>query len=78
MTPELKRARQAVFDGLPWQRYQFHLQQKIQTNVTRQSLKAAVAAGIRAVFNAPGRLTAEALLALTAAKYVSTVPKLTN
>lgn len=36
-----------------------------------------MAAGIRAVFNAPGRLTAEALLALTA-KYISTVSKLVN
>lgn len=72
----LKAARQAVFGGLPWQRCQFHLQQNAQAYVPRQALKAEVAADIRAVFNAPNRATAEALLAQTVTRYAVSAPKL--
>lgn len=74
----LKAARQAVLGGVPWQRCQFHLQQNAQAYVPRQSLKAEVAADIRAIFNAPDRPAAEALLAQTVAKYQTTAPKLAD
>jgi transposase-like protein len=74
----LKAARQAVFGGLPWQRCQFHLQQNAQAYVPRQTLKAEVAADIRAVFNAADRPAAETLLAQTVAKYATTAPKLAD
>ena len=74
----LKAARQAVFGGIPWQRCQFHLQQNAQAHVPRQSLKSEVAADIRAIFNAPDRPAAEALLAQTVAKYAVTAPKLAD
>ena len=65
----LKQARKAVFGGVPWQRCQFHLQQNAQAYVPRQSMKAEVAADIRAVFNAANRQEAERLLAQLVAKY---------
>ena len=74
----LKAARQAVLGGIPWQRCQFHLQQNAQAYVPRQSLKAEVAADLRAIFNAPDRLAADALLAQTVIKYATTAPKLAD
>jgi len=65
----LANARQAVFGGVPWQRYQFHLQQNAQAYVPRQDMKTEVAAGIRAIFNAPSRHEADRLLVLTVQKY---------
>ena len=74
----LKQARQAVFGGVPWQRCQFHLQQNAQAYVTRQELKGQVAADIRAIFNAPDRTEAEALLRKTVAKYAPTAARLAS
>lgn len=65
----LKAARRAVFGGVPWQRCQFHLQQNAQAYVPRQSMKAEVAADIRAIFNAATRHGAEALLVTMVKKY---------
>jgi putative transposase len=72
----LQAARRAVFGGIPWQRCQFHLQQNAQAYVPRQEVKAEVAADIRAIFNAPNRTEAEALLKKTIAKYAQAVPRL--
>jgi transposase-like protein len=74
----LKAARQAVFGGVPWQRCQFHLQQNAGQYVPRQELKSEVAADIRAIFNAPSRHEAEALLRKTVEKYSKSAPKLAN
>jgi putative transposase len=74
----LKQARRAVFGGVPWQRCQFHLQQNAQAFVPRHSLKSEVAADIRAVFNAPNRDEAEALLARLAQKYEKRASRLAN
>jgi putative transposase len=72
----LKAARRAVFGGIPWQRCQFHLQQNAQSYVPRQSMKAEVAADIRAIFNAASRPGAEALLAALVEKYEKRAPRL--
>lgn len=72
----LKNARQAVFGAVPWQRCQFHLQQNAQAYVPRQSMRAEVAADIRAVFNAPNRQEAERLLVQTVEKYDKSASKL--
>src|SRR5690606_36147947 len=72
----LKAARKAVFGGVPWQRCQFHLQQNAQAYVPRQSMKAEVAAAIRALFNAATRLGAETLLAALVQKYEERAPRL--
>ena len=74
--PGLKQARQAVFGSIPWQRCQFHLQQNAQAHVPRQDMKAEVAADIRAIFNAPNRIEADALLAKTVQRYATRYPKL--
>lgn len=76
--PGLKQARRAVFGGVPWQRCQFHLQQNAQAYVPRHSLKAEVAADIRAIFNAASRHDAEMLLAQAIAKYSPKASKLAN
>jgi transposase-like protein len=58
----LQAARKAVFPSVPWQRCQFHLQQNAGHYVPKMSLRAPVAAAIRAIFNAPDREEAEHLL----------------
>jgi transposase-like protein len=74
--PGLKQARQAVFGGIPWQRCQFHLQQNAQAYVPRQDMKAELAADIRAIFNAPNRIEADALLKKTIQRHATRYPKL--
>jgi transposase-like protein len=76
--PGLKQARQAVFGAVPWQRCQFHLQQNAQAYVPRQDMKAQVAADIRAIFNAPNRAEADALLTKTVQRYTKTASKLAD
>jgi len=72
----LKAARKAVLGGGPWQRRQFHLQQNAQAYVPPQSMKAEVAADIRAIFNAATRQGAEALLKATVLKYAESASRL--
>jgi transposase-like protein len=74
----LKQAIRAVFGGVPWQRCQFHLQQNAQAYVPRLSLRAEVAANIRAVFNAANRPEAESLLNRLVQKYEKKAPRLAN
>ena len=74
----LQAARKAVFGGVPWQRCQFHLQQNASAYVPRQELKREVAAEIRAIFNAPNRPAAEALLAQLVAKYAKATSRLAD
>lgn len=72
----LGAARRAVLGGVPWQRCQFHLQQNAQAFVPRFELKSEVAADIRAIFTAPSRAVADALLAQTVQKYAKSASKL--
>jgi putative transposase len=72
----LAAARRAVFGAVPWQRCQFHLQQNAQAYVPKQELKAEVAADIRAIFNAPDKAEAGALLDKAVSKYEKVAPKL--
>lgn len=72
----LAAARRAVFGAVPWQRCQFHLQQNAQAYVPKQELKAEVAADIRAIFNAPDKVEAGALLDKAVSKYEKLAPKL--
>jgi transposase-like protein len=74
----LKAARKAVFPSVPWQRCQFHLQQNAGHYVPKLSLRAPVAANIRAIFNAPDREDAERLLEKLLARYEKIAPKLTR
>jgi transposase-like protein len=72
----LQAARKAVLGGVPWQRCQFHLQQHARAYVPRQELQTAVAADIRAIFNAPNRAEADALLTKMVQKYAPIAARL--
>ena len=72
----LAAARRAIFGGVPFQRCQFHLQQNAQAYVPKAELKAEVAANIRAIFNAPDKAEAVALLDKAVAKYEKGAPRL--
>ena len=72
----LKAARKAVFGGVAWQRCQFHLQQNAQAYVLKQEHKVPTAAAIRAIFNAPTREAAEALLFRQVGEWNKPNPKL--
>ena len=72
----LKAALKAALNGTPWQRCQFHLQQNAQEYVTKQDLKAKVAADIRAIFNADDRAHAEERLKQFVKTYSQSQPKL--
>lgn len=72
----LEAARKAVFPSVPYQRCQFHLQQNAAQYVTRIEQRKAVAADLRAVFNAPSRAEADRLLAATVNKYAEKSPRL--
>jgi transposase-like protein len=72
----LQAARKAVFPSVPWQRCQFHLQQNAGHYVPKMSLRAPVAADIRAIFNAPDRDEADHLLDKFLRRYEKTAPAL--
>ena len=72
----LKAARKAVFPSVPWQRCQFHLQQNAGQYVPKMAMRTAVAADIRAIFNAPDRDEAQLLLEKFLTRYETSAPKL--
>ena len=72
----LKKALQAVFHGVAWQRCQFHLQQNASAFVPKKDMKAAVASDIRDIFNVKNREKAEELLEETIRIYQGTAPHL--
>lgn len=72
----LKAAREARFAGVPWQRCQFHLQQNAGHYVPRISMRAELAADLRAIFDAPDRAEADRRLEMAVRKYEKTAPKL--
>lgn len=72
----LRAALKAAFNASPWQRCQFHLQQNAGHLVTKQELKAPIAAEIAAIFNADSRAHAEERLAGFVAKWSEKQPKL--
>jgi putative transposase len=72
----LSAARQAVFGSVPWQRCQFHLQQNAQSYVPKKEMKSQVARDLRAIFNAPDRAAAEALIRAAVERYAKSAPKL--
>lgn len=72
----LKAARKACFNGVPWQRCQFHLQQNAMQYVPKIYMRLEVAADLRAVYNAPDRREADRQLELAVTKYEKSAPKL--
>ena len=74
----LRKARQALFTGIPWQRCQFHLQQNASQYLPRKRIRAEVAADIRAIFNAPDRAQAEGYLKQIVVKYADIASELAD
>ncbi len=74
----MKAAREARMPGVPWQRCQFHLQQNAGQYVPRLSMRAEVAADLRAIFDSPDRTEADRRLQLAIRKYDKTAPKLST
>lgn len=74
----LRKARRAVFGGLPWQRCQFHLQQNAGSHVPRKAMLKEVAADLRMIFNAPDRAQAESYLKQVVKKYAEVASGLTD
>jgi Transposase, Mutator family len=58
----LRAARLAVFGGIPWQRYQFHLQQNAQAYLPCKEMQTKVSEDIRTIFNAPTRPSQKTIL----------------
>jgi transposase-like protein len=74
----LKAAATARFAGVPWQRCQFHLAQNALHLVPRTSLRPEVAAGLRAIFEAPSWGEAEGRLRTMVEKYSKSAPRLAS
>ncbi|MEQ8788823.1 MAG: IS256 family transposase [Pirellulaceae bacterium] len=72
----LGAARRACFNGVAWQRCQFHLQQNAAQYVPKIAMRLEVAADLRAVFNAPDGNEARRQLDIAVAKYLVSAPKL--
>ena len=72
----LAAARKACFNGVAWQRCQFHLQQNAMQYVPKIHMRAEVANDLRAIFNAPDRHEADRRLDLAVTKYATGAPKL--
>jgi putative transposase len=74
----LRKARQALFPGVPWQRCQFHLQQNASQYVPRKKMPQEVVADIRGIFQAPNREQVKVHLKQIVAKYASFTVNLAN
>jgi putative transposase len=74
----LKPALDARLSGVPWQRCQFHLMHNAMAFVPKPGMRAGVAEGVRAVFDAPDRPEAERQLGIVVKRYRTTAPGLAD
>jgi len=74
----LKAALKTEFGGVKWQRCQCHLQRNAGQYVPKIEMRKAVAADIRAVFNAPNLEEAQRFMNLAIKKYEKTAPALSS
>lgn len=72
----LKAALKTEFNGVKWQRCQFHLQRNAQAYVPKQEMKEEVAADIRSIFNATDSEDATTRLNKAIEKYKNKASKL--
>jgi len=72
----LKEAIKAVFNGVEWQRCQFHLQQNAGHHVPRKDMQSEVSEDIASVFNAVDKTAAEEQLQRLVVKYEVNAPTL--
>jgi len=74
----LQAARQSLFNGVAWQRCQFHLQQNAQAYVPKKSMQKQVSDDIADIFAAPDGKMAQTRLKCYAQKYAKSAPKLSE
>jgi transposase-like protein len=72
----LKAALRALFNGVPWQRCQFHLQQNAQAYVPKKAMKKQVSDDIADIFAAPDGRIARMRLKQYVEKYAESAPEL--
>ena len=71
-------AREALFNGVIWQRCQFHLQKNAQAYVPKKAMVKQVHRDIADIFNANDRNEAQRRLEMYVQKYAKTAPKLSE
>lgn len=74
----LKAARQSLFNGVRWQRCQFHLQQNAQAYVPKKTMQKQVHDDIADVFASPNGELAQERLKYYVEKYVESAPQLSE
>jgi transposase-like protein len=74
----LKAARQSLFNGVPWQRCQFHLQRNAQAYVPKKTMQKQVKDDIADIFAAPCGELAENRLKFYVEKHAEATPKLSE
>jgi transposase-like protein len=74
----LKAARQGLFNGVPWQRCQFHLQQNAKAYVPKKTMLKEVKDDIADIFAAPCGQLADTRLGFYVEKYAQSAPKLSQ
>jgi len=74
----LKAARQSLFNGVRWQRCQFHLQQNAQAYVPKKTMQKQVHNDIADIFAAPNGELARSRLKYYVQKYAESAPQLSE
>jgi putative transposase len=74
----LKAARQSLFNGVRWQRCQFHLQQNAQAYVPKKTMQKQVHDDIADIFAAPNGELAQERLKYYVEKYAVSAPQLSE
>ncbi len=74
----LKAARQSLFNGVLWQRCQFHLQRNAQAYVPKKSMQKQVSDDIADIFTAPDGEMAQTRLKYYVQKYAKSAAKLSE
>lgn len=74
----LKKAREACFSGIPWQRCQFHLMQNAMAYIPNETMQEEAVADLRSIFQAADRAEADRRLKDVVQKYSETASKLSH
>lgn len=74
----LQAARQSLFNGVAWQRCQFHLQCNAQAYVPKKTMQKQVSNDIADIFAAPSGELAQVRLKYNVEKYAESAPKLSQ
>jgi transposase-like protein len=74
----LMAARQCLFNGVPWQRCQFHLQRNAQAYVPKKSMQKQVHDDVADIFAAPNGQLAKTRLKYYIEKYAESAPALSQ